>query len=184
MKRLIILSLLTVVVSACSPYIMVSAQKDMAYEVSRDYPVFLHLGNDVTIPEKNTYNMIKDSLTRSQFKVSDRLEEAKLVLSFSVTMTQRVMRTFDSWPYYYGPWPYYYHPFWYSTFPRVYVTDDRVIKLRLFDAGSFREGKRIPIWEGAVYGDDDDIAARLQESIDFLVDKIGTDFHGRLKIRS
>jgi|GEM_PF-5390473 len=182
MKRIMFLSLFVVVFSACTPFIMVSAKRDVSFDVDRNYPIYLNLDNDVSIDQKNTYNLIKGALVNSQFRVVDSLGGARLVLTFAVSQTQRVMRSLDTWPYYYGPWPYYYDPFWYPTYPRVYVTNDLAIRLRLFDAQSFRAGKRIPLWEGSVYGDTGDIRNRLQESLNFLVDKIGTDFYGGVKI--
>lgn len=183
MKRIIFLSLFVIVYSACTPLIMVSAKRDVAYDVDRNYPIYLNLDNDVSIDQKNTYNLVRAALVNSQFKVVDSLGGAKLVLAFAVSHSQRVMQTLDNtWPYYYGPWPYHYDPFWYPTYPRIYVIDDLVIKLRLFDANAFIAGKRVSLWEGSVSGDIGEIQNRLQESLNFLVDKIGTDFYGRLKI--
>lgn len=182
MKQIIFLSLFAIVFSACTPLIMVSAKRDISFDVDRNYPIYLNLDNDVSVDQKNTYNLIRAALANSQFKVVDSVEGARLVLTYAVSHTERVMRTLDTWPYYYGPWPRYYDPFWYPTYPRVYVTDDLVIKLRLFDAHAFRTGRRVALWEGSVYGDTGEIQKRLQESVNFLVDKIGTDFYGGVKI--
>jgi hypothetical protein len=183
MYRLLALVLFGVGLTGCVPSIMVSTQKDTAYQLNKEMPLYVELGSDVGIPEKNTYNYLESALQSSGFSVVRHLADAKVVLTFNMTDLQYLVTRDDLYPYDFYAYRHYGFDYYPSYYPRTYVTDQKVIKLRLFDAAVYREGRRIPVWEAVVSGAPDTLETRLQETVDFLVNKIGEDFRGRVRFR-
>lgn len=184
MYHLLSLALIMVFATSCAPFIMVQARRDYAYQLNKDLSLYVDLRSDVSVQEKNTYNIIKEGLLRSGFRTVDKSAEAKLILTFSMADDQYLYETYDPWPYY-DTWPYsrwYYRSYWQPR-PRLYVRDRTVVRLRLFDAQSFKEGHKRPLWEGVVYADSDTLEAKLAQSLNFLVEKIGVDYQGRVRLR-
>jgi hypothetical protein len=189
MYRLLSVASLIVVLSACAPSIMVSTQRDVNYQLNKDVPLYLELKNDVSVSEKNTYNLLQSALARSGFKMVNRVEDAQLVLAFSDKQEQHMYESYSYGPSYYGGWyggwgwpSYYSSPYWESPYPRVYLREEKVVRLRLFEGQNYRTGKRVPLWEGSVWGDSGTLASRLQQSLDVLVEKIGVDYRGRVRL--
>lgn len=188
MLRLLAGSLVVIGLGGCVPSLMVATQRDTAYQLDKRLPLYVELGDDIGIPEKNTYNLLQSALQRSGFSVVSSASDAKLILTFKIMDVESYYRTYGYDPfdfYWYRRYPYRYGWYDYPRFdyPRTYVVENKAVKLRLFEAARYLEGKRIPLWEGVVAGDPSTVEKRIQESLDFLVNKIGEDYRGRLRLQ-
>lgn len=188
-RMLFLMSALVVFGTACGQYVNVSAQKDLEYQFRRDDSLLVYIPNDVSVSEKNLHIIASRQLKESGFNVVSSIKDARLLVTLK--FLKEKIRT----PVYTSPFPYrHFRGSWdmdpFFPYPRhysrpYYVTETLgIIHLQLFNAREFESGRRVPLWEGEVSGDEDLLSSRGEEFIKPLVLKLGQSFQGRVKLES
>ncbi len=179
-----ILLLFLVSCGGCYSTVFVYAQHDEGYRFDRSEPLFVYLGDDVSVSEVNFRAAVVRELSAAGVNVVSRLEDAHLVLTSKITEQryfyqgyQYIPETYTSVDYI-GGYPYYTTTMGYQPVPQIYSYSIDRARLRVFEASAFKRGKRIPVWEGTVELSPD----RIHDSLRLLIRHLGENFAGRVRL--
>jgi hypothetical protein len=190
-RMLLVLALLalTLMGGGCFNTLYMSTAKDQAFRFDRSAAIYVELGNDISVWEKNLQGVVVEDLVQAGFRVVASAKAADLVMIFRLGEHNSVRQGVSSVPEtnmsigYLGRTPVMVTTRSYRMVPYQYTHYEKGVILKLYNAKEYAQGKLIPVWEGFVVGDRDVFNARLNDWVRKLVEQVGLDYEGRVSLQ-